>query len=155
MNGWGPKSSIRPSKPGKSNFLARDIPGFCRDIPGAPEKFEKKKFGFNFRSLFIIIYLFFSQPTDSYQAAIGLFLPKSLFWSHAQKNRKSKNKLSPFRTELLPRSSDRNPSESSCKLSPARETPNFYSVFRVLRAFDFEHKLTKHAISTAVSKQHL
>ena len=22
----------------------RDIPGFCRDIPGAPEKFEKKKF---------------------------------------------------------------------------------------------------------------
>ena len=21
----------------------RDIPGFCRDIPGAPEKFEKKK----------------------------------------------------------------------------------------------------------------
>ena len=26
----------------------RDIPGFCRDIPEAPEKFEKKKFGFNF-----------------------------------------------------------------------------------------------------------
>ena len=29
----------------------RDIPGFCRDIPEAPEKFEKKKFVFNFRSL--------------------------------------------------------------------------------------------------------
>ena len=29
----------------------RDIPGFCRDIPKLPEKFEKKKFGFNFRSL--------------------------------------------------------------------------------------------------------
>ena len=33
-------------------LFGRDIPGFCRDIPGAPEKFEKKKFGFNFRSLF-------------------------------------------------------------------------------------------------------
>ena len=32
-------------------LFGRDIPGFCRDIPGAPEKFEKKKFGFNFRSL--------------------------------------------------------------------------------------------------------
>ena len=29
----------------------RDIPGFCRDIPKLPKKFEKKKFGFNFRSL--------------------------------------------------------------------------------------------------------
>ena len=29
----------------------RDIPGFRRDIPGVPEKFEKKKFGFDFRSL--------------------------------------------------------------------------------------------------------
>ena len=26
----------------------RDIPGFCRDIPEAPEKFEKNMFGFNF-----------------------------------------------------------------------------------------------------------
>ena len=33
----------------------RDIPGFCRDIPEAPEKFEKKKFGFNFRSLYYLI----------------------------------------------------------------------------------------------------
>ena len=32
-------------------LFGRDIPGFCRDIPGAPEKFEKKKFGFNFCSL--------------------------------------------------------------------------------------------------------
>ena len=31
----------------------RDIPGFCRDIPEAPEKFEKKMFGFNSRPLFI------------------------------------------------------------------------------------------------------
>ena len=28
-----------------------DIPGFCRDIPAVPEKFEKIKFVFNFRSL--------------------------------------------------------------------------------------------------------
>ena len=24
-------------------LFGQDIPGFCRDIPGAPEKFEKKK----------------------------------------------------------------------------------------------------------------
>ena len=51
VNGWGPKSSICPSKHRESNFFWRDIPGFCRDIPGVPEKFEKKKFVFNFRSL--------------------------------------------------------------------------------------------------------
>ena len=55
VNGWGPKSSIRPSKPGKSNFFGRDIPGFCRDIPGVPEKFEKKRFVFNFRSVRIAL----------------------------------------------------------------------------------------------------
>ena len=33
----------------------RDILGFCRDIPEAPEKFEKKKFGFNSRPLYITI----------------------------------------------------------------------------------------------------
>ena len=32
-------------------LFGRDIPGFCRDIPEVPEKFEKKKFVFNFRSL--------------------------------------------------------------------------------------------------------
>ena len=32
-------------------LFGRDIPGFCRDIPAVPEKFEKKKFVFNFRSL--------------------------------------------------------------------------------------------------------
>ena len=48
MKGWGPKSSVCPSKPRESNFFGGDIPGFCRDIPEAPEKFEKKMFGFNF-----------------------------------------------------------------------------------------------------------
>ena len=33
-------------------LFGRDILGFCRDIPGEPEKFENKKFVFNFRSLF-------------------------------------------------------------------------------------------------------
>ena len=32
-------------------LFGRYIPGFCRDIPGAPEKFEKKKFVFNSRPL--------------------------------------------------------------------------------------------------------
>ena len=48
MNGWGPKSSVCPSKPGKSNFFWRDIPGFCWDISAVPAKFEKTKFVFNF-----------------------------------------------------------------------------------------------------------
>ena len=46
VKGWGPKSSVCPSK-----VFWRDIPGFCRDIPEVPEKFERKKFVFNFRSL--------------------------------------------------------------------------------------------------------
>ena len=33
----------------------RDIPGFCRDIPEAPEKFEKKRFGFNFWPLTTVV----------------------------------------------------------------------------------------------------
>ena len=32
-------------------LFGRDIPGFRRDIPEVPEKFEKNKFVFNFRSL--------------------------------------------------------------------------------------------------------
>ena len=48
--GVGLKSSVWPSKPGKPNFFG-SIPGFCRDIPEVPEKFEIKKFVFNFRSL--------------------------------------------------------------------------------------------------------
>ena len=34
-------------------LFGRDIPGFRRDIPGAPEKFEKKWFGFNFWPLIL------------------------------------------------------------------------------------------------------
>ena len=32
----------------ENKFFGRDIPGSCWDIPAVPEKFEKKKFGFNF-----------------------------------------------------------------------------------------------------------
>ena len=34
-------------------LFGRDIPGFCRDIPEVPDKLEKKKFVFNFRSLYL------------------------------------------------------------------------------------------------------
>ena len=43
MKGWGPKSSMWPSMPRKSNFLGGISRVFCWDIPGVPEKFEKKK----------------------------------------------------------------------------------------------------------------
>ena len=59
--GWGgglPREGVGAEKFGMSletretKLFRRDIPGFCRDIPEVPEKFEKKKFVFNFRSLF-------------------------------------------------------------------------------------------------------
>ena len=49
MKGWGPKSSVCPSKAGKSNFLA-GYPGILLGYPGGtPQKkvWEKKKFVFN------------------------------------------------------------------------------------------------------------
>ena len=58
--GWGgglPREAVGAEKFGRSletreiKLFWRDIPGFCRDIPEVPEKFEKKKFVFNFRSL--------------------------------------------------------------------------------------------------------
>ena len=50
MNGWGPKSSVCPSKHRETKLFWRDIPGFCRDIPRVPEKFEKKKVCVRFSS---------------------------------------------------------------------------------------------------------
>ena len=35
----------------ETKLFRRDIPGFCRDIPEVPEKFEKQKFVFNSRPL--------------------------------------------------------------------------------------------------------
>ena len=55
---WGgglPREGVGAKKFGMSletqaiKLFWRDIPGFCRDIPEAPEKFEKKMFGFNSR----------------------------------------------------------------------------------------------------------
>ena len=57
---WGgglPREGVGAKKFGRSletqgiKLFWRDIPGFCRDIPEAPEKFEKKMFGFNSRPL--------------------------------------------------------------------------------------------------------
>ena len=45
-NKFGMSLEIREIK-----LFSRDIPGFCRDIPGVPEKFVKKEFVFNSRSL--------------------------------------------------------------------------------------------------------
>ena len=42
VKGWGPKSSVCPSKPWETKLFGGISPDFCRDIPGAPEKFEKK-----------------------------------------------------------------------------------------------------------------
>ena len=58
--GWGgclPREWVGAKKFGMSletreiKLFYRDIPGFCRDIPAVPEKFEKKKFVFNYRPL--------------------------------------------------------------------------------------------------------
>ena len=72
--GWGgglPREGVGVKKFGRSfethenQFFFRDILGFCRDIPGVPEKFEKKRFGFNSRPL--------------YQPLVGLSLPLTSF----------------------------------------------------------------------------
>ena len=58
---WGgglPREGVGAKKFGASpktreiKFFGRDIPEFCRDIPGVPEIFEKKKFVFNIWPLF-------------------------------------------------------------------------------------------------------
>ena len=58
--GWGeglPREGVRAEKFGMSletretKLFWRDIPGFCRDIPEVPEKFERRKVCVQFRSL--------------------------------------------------------------------------------------------------------
>ena len=51
MNGWGPKSSVCPSKPRESKLFGGISRDFWRDVPGVPAKFEKIKFVFNFWTL--------------------------------------------------------------------------------------------------------
>ena len=49
--GVGAKKFGMPFETREIKLFWRDIPGFCRNIPEVPEKFEKKMFGFKFRSL--------------------------------------------------------------------------------------------------------
>ena len=52
MKGWGAKKFGMSLETQGIKLFWRDIPGFLTGYPGkAPEKFEKKMFGFNFRSL--------------------------------------------------------------------------------------------------------
>ena len=44
----GAKKSGMSLKTSEIKLFGRDIPGFCWDIPAAPEEFEKKKFVLNF-----------------------------------------------------------------------------------------------------------
>ena len=59
MGGGLPREGVGAKKFGTSletreiKLFWWDIPGFCRDIPAVPEKFEKKRFVFNLRSLFV------------------------------------------------------------------------------------------------------
>ena len=50
VKGGGRKVRYVPRNQGNQTFW-RDIPGFCRDIPEVPEKFEKNEFVFNLSSL--------------------------------------------------------------------------------------------------------
>ena len=51
VKGWGPKSSVCPSKPRETKLFGGISGLFAWDIPGVPEKFEKEKFVFNSRPL--------------------------------------------------------------------------------------------------------
>ena len=75
--GWGgglPRERVGAEKFGMSfetqgyQTFWRDIPGFCRDIPGVPEKFEQKRFVFNSRPLFLT-------PKRSYHWGQNYYIP--------------------------------------------------------------------------------
>ena len=53
VKGRGPKSSGMSPETREIKLFGRDVPGFCRDIAEEPEKFEKKKFVFHSRPLFL------------------------------------------------------------------------------------------------------
>ena len=57
MKGWGPKSSVCPSKPRETKLFGRVSRDFCRVIPEVPQKFEKREFVFNSRPQYNIIIL--------------------------------------------------------------------------------------------------
>ena len=45
MKGWGPKSSVCPSKRRETKLFGGIPRDFCRDMPGVPEKSEVSKRG--------------------------------------------------------------------------------------------------------------
>ena len=61
VKGWGSKGSVCPSNPKETKLFGGISRGFARDIPGVPEKFEKKKFVFNFWPLVSDILYFFGR----------------------------------------------------------------------------------------------
>ena len=64
VKGWGPKSSVCPSKPRETNLFGGISRGFGRDIPGCPKSLRKRKFVFNFGSLQkIVVFTCFFQQT--------------------------------------------------------------------------------------------
>ena len=75
----GAKKFDTPLETREIKLFGRDIPGFRRDIPELPEKFEKKTFGFNFRPL--NCFDCFSTQSRTFWTAgapgthLGLFLP--------------------------------------------------------------------------------
>ena len=48
VKGRGARSSVCASRPRETKLFGRISWDFCRDIPGAPEKLQKKEFVFNF-----------------------------------------------------------------------------------------------------------
>ena len=62
MKGWGLRSSVCPSKPRETKLFGGISRDFCRDVLGAPEKFEKKKFVLNSRPLQQLVFVAYGRP---------------------------------------------------------------------------------------------
>ena len=82
--GWGgglPREGVGAEKFGMSietreiKLFWPDVPGFCRDIPEVPEKFEKKKFVFIFGSLLKSVSENRAQKKKNFVLCYGLFRP--------------------------------------------------------------------------------
>ena len=67
VKGWGAKKFGMPLETREIKLFGRDIPGFCRDIPAAPEKFEKN----NLCSILVP----YSGPLDRLNAILSLLHP--------------------------------------------------------------------------------
>ena len=63
--GVGAEKFGMPLEARETKLFWRDIPGFSRDIPEAPEKFEKKKFVLNSCPLFSLVHATSPQAVSS------------------------------------------------------------------------------------------